>query len=448
VDGVLPYGRLVRFLLPLALTTFVASVMPQFLSGGIARGVRPTETLAAFALAWGIADFLASPLSQVRQLGLVLVARRRQAVQVLLFVSALGAALAALLAALALTPAGHWVVEDLHAASADLTRVVRLALFWLIPYPLLEAWQRWLSGLLIRVRRTEIVSAGMLGGMAAGMATVVVALPTDLVARHPVALPLLVTYAGVGVNLIILGWGSLRTVRPRLDAAGAEADNTELTPAYLARFFWPLALTMAIQGLSRPVINLFVSRGPDGEAALAALAVVYALAHLPYGWLNEIRSLPAAFHDTGAPGLRRVRRFATGCGLLSFAVMLVAFALPPLRDALLGDLLALPEDVARRCHLPLLLFCFFPLTVALRSYLHGLALLQRRTASLAPSAPARLGAILAWLLIVPAAWLPGASRGVAALLSGFLTEALAVWWFVHARRQRRPGTLPSGEEPA
>lgn len=107
MDGVLPYGRLVRFLLPLALTTVVASVMPQFLSGGIARGVRPTETLAAFALAWGIADFLASPLSQVRQLGLVLVARRRQAVQVLLFVSALGAALAALLAALALTPAGH-----------------------------------------------------------------------------------------------------------------------------------------------------------------------------------------------------------------------------------------------------------------------------------------------------------------------------------------------------
>ena len=126
--GALPYLRLVRFLLPLVVTIVVAEMMPQFLAGGIARGHQPTQTLAAYVLAWGMANFIASPLSQVRQLGLVLVGDRRQALQVLRFVVVSGIVLAAILGLLALTPAGLYVVQDLHDAAPELARVVRLAL--------------------------------------------------------------------------------------------------------------------------------------------------------------------------------------------------------------------------------------------------------------------------------------------------------------------------------
>ena len=437
--GALPYLRLVRFLLPLVVTIVVAEMMPQFLAGGIARGQRPTQTLAAYVLAWGMANFIASPLSQVRQLGLVLVGDRRQALQVLCFVGVCGVILAAILALLALTTAGRYVVEDLHDTAPDLARVVRFALLLLIPYPLLEALQRWMSGLLMRVRRTEVVSAGILCGIGVSLLSVLLALPTALVRDTPIALPLLVTYAGLGTNLLVLWAGGLRYVRPRLgDPSGQTHD---LTFAYLGRFFWPLALIMTIQGLSRPLINLFVSRGTDGQEALAALAVVYTLAHLPYGWLNELKSLPAVFHEHGAAGLRRIRRFASGCGAFSFVVMAGAFWVPGVRDLLLLDVLALPPGVAKRCHTPLVLFTFFPLAVALRSYLHGVALHERRTPSLAPSAPARIGAILTVLVFVPEAWMSGATRGVAALLGGFVIEAAILWWFVHARRP----TLLAGE---
>ncbi len=435
----LPYLRLVRFLLPLAVTMVIAGLMPQFLSGGIARGPRPTETLAAFALAWGIADLLASPMSQVRQLGLVLVSNRYQARQVLGFVVACGFVLASVLGGLALTPAGHFVVDDLHNASPELSRVVRYALMLLIPYPLLQAVERYAEGLLMRVRRTEIVSVAMLCNIGVSLLVVLVVVGTGLVQDTPILLPLLVTYTGIGTNLLVLGAGVRRYVHPRLqDGSISGGDEANLDFLYLGRFFWPLALTMAFQGMSRPLINLFISRGFHGEQALAALAVVYSLAHLPYGWMNELRSLPSVFQEYGKAGLRRIRRFAVACGALSFALMVIAFWLPPVRDMVLLELLALPPELAQRCHTPLMLFSFFPLTVAPRGYLQGIALRERRTAALAPSAPARIGAILAILLFVPLSWMHGATLGVAALLNGFIIEAVVMWWFVHGRRPVLP----------
>ena len=83
-----------RFLLPLVVTMVAHGLGMQVLNGGMARVPRPTETLAAFALAWGIADFLASPLSPARQISLVLAEDMRSFGQTLLFVLACGGGLA------------------------------------------------------------------------------------------------------------------------------------------------------------------------------------------------------------------------------------------------------------------------------------------------------------------------------------------------------------------
>ena len=46
------YPQLSRFLLPLVVTMVAHGLGMQVLNGGMARVPRPTETLAAFALAW------------------------------------------------------------------------------------------------------------------------------------------------------------------------------------------------------------------------------------------------------------------------------------------------------------------------------------------------------------------------------------------------------------
>jgi hypothetical protein len=81
------------------------------------------------------------------------------------------------------------------------------------------------------------------------------------------------------------------------DGSGARGTGTGTGLAQVAKFFFPLALTMAVQGVSRPIVNLSVGKRPDGPTAIAALAIVFAASNVLYGWLNMMRSLRAAFRD-------------------------------------------------------------------------------------------------------------------------------------------------------
>lgn len=417
------YYDLLKFLLPLLVTIVVQEMGLQVLNGGMARVPQAMETLAAYGLAWGITMFLQGPLAQGKQLGLVLVDSRDALRQVHRFVLGTGFVLAGVLACLALTNVGVWVVEDVHQVSADLSVVVRRAFFWLVPIPAIAGLNRLYMGMLMQARRTDVVSVAMMGGIAASIGSVFVLLPTAFVQVDPIRLPLAATYASAVTEFVIVFYGRLRWVHLSDKSAGEV-----LTLADVIRFFWPLAFIMAIQGLSRPVINLFVSRSDNGAEALAVLTVVYALAHVPYGWVNETRSLHTAFKNI-PNHLHYVKRFVLGCGLFSFGSMVLLFW-TPIRDVLLQDWIGVSADLAARCGMPLFLFSFFPLAVMVRAHFHGVGLLERRTQAMAPSAPARIGAIVVVLAIFSGYDVHGATLGIGALLCGFVCEAATVWWCV------------------
>jgi hypothetical protein len=247
-------------------------------------------------------------------------------------------------------------------------------------------------------------------------------------------LPIVVTFGGLLVELAILLWGVAHYVMPQLprhDATGAPPP----TQWAIVRFFWPLALIMFTQEMSRPVINLFVARGPNATNSLAILAVLYTLGRMPYGWLNDIRNLSLAFRDE--PNNRHyIRRFAIGCCLVSIAVM-VFFFWTPLRDVILRNWIGVPAELIPLATVPLHLFAGFSVAVSVRAYYHGIGIVERRTGALAPSAPARLAAIVATLIILPWFGVDGATMGVAALLAGFAIEALVVWWGVRGYNSLR-----------
>jgi hypothetical protein len=322
--------------------------------------------------------------------------------------------------------------------------VVRVALLWLAPYPLVKGAALLYAGLLLRVRRTEIVSYATLANLAVSIVAVFLLLGLPWVHAQPIRLPVVVTYAGLGVELALLLAGVARHM-PQEDRQTTQpkgAAVSRLTYGAIVRFFWPLVLIMLIQELSRPLINLFVARGPDPTTALAVLALLYTLGRIPYGWLNEIRNLASAFRDE--PDSRiRIRRFAVACGLVSLAMMVVLFW-TPLRTVILERWIGAPPELAAQARLPLYLFAGFSFAVTVRAYYHGIALVERRTQSLAPSAPARLAAIIGALVLLPWAGITGATLGVAALLSGFTVEAVVVWWGVRGRLW----LLGSGKSPA
>ena len=441
------YRTLFWFLLPLVVTELIYELGIQVINGGIARVPRPTETLAAYSIAWGLTSFLAGTVSQTRQMSMVLVRDRATFHTVFRCVAGFGGVHFLILVCLAFTPVGLWVIDELHAVDPVLGGTVRRALGLLLPIPLIVGITRFLSGLLLRIRRTDLVSYAMMAGISMSVVSVFLFLPTPTVQADPILLPVAATYFGVLTELVVIIYGYRRFVRRSLrrggsddgeraagqDVAGMDADGEPisrrqypLTTGYVLRFYWPLAVTIGIQALSRPIINLFVARGADGTESLAVLTIVYALAHLPYGWLNELKNLPPAFQRQDPDG-RIIRRFTAVCGMLSFGTMVLMFW-TPVRFFLLETLIGVDHAFAVHCTVPLIIFSFFPLAVTIRSYLHGIALRDHRTGAIAPSGPARAGAIVIVVNLLALFDLHGAIRGVAALYSGFVVETIVVRW--------------------
>ncbi|MBX3015620.1 MAG: hypothetical protein KF832_29125 [Caldilineaceae bacterium] len=432
------YLRLLRFLLPLAITNIVLEFGTQMLNAGMARMPNATETLAGFGVAWGIVLFLTSPLGQARELGLVMGDGQAARQQVRRFVIYVGIGLTTLLLILARTPLGHWIIEDFHNIEGNLAQTVRTAMFWLAPYPLIRGLSLYHAGLLIRHRRTMLVSYATVASMVCSILTVFLLLPLAWIGVLPIRLPIFGIYASILVELAIILWGVHWTMAHEPATRAPDPSTGTMTatvaPTYgaIIRFFWPLALVLMTQEFSRPLINLYVSRESSGPEALAVLAVVYILGRIPYGWLNDIRSLASAFREE-ANALPAIRRFALGCTVVSLAMMFICFW-TPLRIWILGDLVGLSPELVELSRVPLYIYTAYTIAVAVRAYYQGIALMERRTPALAPSAPARLAAIWLSLVILPWLGIDGAILGITALFNGFAIEALAVWWGVRGIR--------------
>ncbi|MEZ4621040.1 MAG: hypothetical protein R2867_36830 [Caldilineaceae bacterium] len=171
------YLRFLRFLLPLAVTSIVLELGTQVLNAGMARVPQPTITLAGFGVAWGLVLFFTSPLAQAKELGLVMGDGPAARKQVRRFVIGLGVLLSLGLGLLAVTPIGHFAIEDLHNIEGTLATIVRTMLLWLLPYPLIRGTSLYHAGLLIRHRRTELVSYAIVASIATSIALVFLLLP-------------------------------------------------------------------------------------------------------------------------------------------------------------------------------------------------------------------------------------------------------------------------------
>ncbi|MEM7113711.1 MAG: hypothetical protein AAF614_14840 [Chloroflexota bacterium] len=422
------YTPFIRFLLPLALTTVVQQFSLQILNGGMARMPQATETLAAFGLAWGLVTFVSSPLWPMRSMALVLVNGRSTYHTLIRFLVLLCLLLAAIISLLTFGPISYAVIEQLHALEANLGGLVRETLFWLIPYPFVHGAIHFCTGLLLRVKRTVVTSYATLTGIGLSITAVFFLLDADFVRQKPIWLPLLITYIAILPEALILLWGFGRYVWRQL-----APDDEPVTYRYAARYVWPLIFVMLVQSFSRPLINLFIAREPNGADTLAVLTVVYALALIPYNWLNDLRSLWPAFRERP---LSQVRRFVVACGMLSFSIM-IGLYWTGLRTLIVADWIGLPARLVPLATIPLMLSIFFPLVVASRAYLVGIALTIHQTQVMTPSAPARLAMTFFFLLLLPLVGINGATRAIVALLSGFFAETAVVWWGLQRQKKQR-----------
>ncbi|MEM7028871.1 MAG: hypothetical protein AAF629_04715 [Chloroflexota bacterium] len=438
------YIRLTRFLFPLTITLIVVELGGQAISSGLARVPQATETLAAYGVGWSLVVLFSSPLTHARALGLVLGDSLSSQQKVRQFVVLVALCAMGLLGLLTVPPISGVVIEQWHNISTELGNTVRTCIFWLIPVPLLKGLAAYYTGLLIRHRRTDIVSYANVTSIISGIVVVVLLLPTSFIQEQPIWLPILTTYVNLLTELSIVfigNWQIQQSTRARrtIDDTVSVADPP-LKFAAIIRFFWPLAFVILSQEFSRPLINVYIASRSAGPEALAVLTIVYVLGQFPYRWLNDIRSLATAF-QAEANHMYYIVRFAIGCACVSLLMMLILFW-TPVRDFILLTLMGLEPALAEQCRIPLMIFAGFSPVVALRAYSQGIVLVEKRTHILALAAPPRLTMVWLTLILLPFVGVSGATLGIAALFAGFVIEALTLWWGVRGYQWFRSRYLP------
>ena len=418
------YLTYLRFLVPLAITVFAFDFRSPLVNSGMARLPQSKETLDAFGLPWTLMIFLFLPLQQVSHLGLVLAKNTKAKRKIQKFVLLICLSLSLASTFFVFTPFGAWYLENLHQVNNEIGQSARYALMALIPLHLIIGMTSYHSGLLMRVHRTDLISYATFANIGLSLLSVYLFIQLESVQRNPIRLPIYVIYVGSIAELVVILIGYLRTAQPSL----RKIPDSSISYYRAARFFLPLATVMALQGFSRRVINLFVSRGHDSVAALAAISVSYSLGGIHYGWINSLKSLIPAFPDT-KDSRRRIMGFCITCGVSSFLLASILF-FTPLRDYILLNLIAVTPEIAALCTVPLILSAFLPLIALFRTYYHGVAMAKQQTVLLAPSGPTRIAATILILVALSQTNLHGATIGIAALVGGYIFETIVVVWLV------------------
>jgi len=201
-------------------------------------------------------------------------------------------------------------------------------------------------------------------------------------------------------------------------------QGAPLTIASVIKFAWPLVLTDFVQKASRPLVNSYIAH-TQGHAAVAVLGLIYPIGHMPYGWINAMKSMHPAYLDRPHMRENRIPRFTIMVILFSVTWGITA-TLSGLTLAILEKISKVDPQLAQSSFAPLMIFAFFGIPVGLRASLTGLLTAEKETKALTFSGLVRIPGIIVVLISLNAAGVKGATLGVAGLFSGFACQAVGV----------------------
>uniref|UniRef100_A0A671K4S9 Progressive ankylosis protein homolog B-like n=1 Tax=Sinocyclocheilus anshuiensis TaxID=1608454 RepID=A0A671K4S9_9TELE len=355
----------------------------------------------------------------------------------------------------AYTDLGYYIINKLHHVDDSVGSKTRKAFLYLAVFPLLDAMAWIHAGILLKHKYSLLVGSASISDVVAQVITfVAILLQSNLECLEPLLIPILSLYMGALVRFTIVGLGYYCNVHDNIPESSSIEQGGDTTVRKMLSFWWPLALILATQRISRPIVNLFVSRDLKGSAAsteaVAVLTATYPVGHMPYGWLTELRAIYPAFDKNNptnklASGLTvtnsHIKRFTLCCFLLSLTMCFIVFWTPHVSERILVDVIGVDMAFAQLCIIPLRVFSFFPVPVTVRAHLTGWLMTLKRTCVLAPSSVLRIAVLITSLLVLPYMGVHGATLGVGSLLAGFMGESTMVavaTCYVYRKQKRTP----------
>lgn len=208
-----------------------------------------------------------------------------------------------------------------------------------------------------------------------------------------------------------------------------------LTQRRILTFWLPLAATWLMMAVEGPFLSAVIARMAAPELNLAAFGVAYSFALFAEAPVIMMMTAATALVVDRA-SYRRLRAFTHGLNA-TVTVALGVMLLPPVFGFLSGTILRLPEAVAHRTWLALLVLLPWPGAIGLRRFYQGVLIRHGQPRRVAYGTIVRLVAMSSTALgLVGLTGLDGAVVGAAALSAGVTAEAFASRFMAHGAVRR------------
>lgn len=404
-------SELLRFFMPLAVTSMLMMGTHTIISGGLSRTINPTVSTAAYAVALSLAAIAEAPLTMIRQVSLALVQSRDS-------FNAVGRVLIATLTFFMLTvlaigyvaPLGRLVFQGVLGVSDDLLQATLKAFRITMFLPLASGLRCIYQGVIMVRRRTTYISTGMFVRV-----SFMIFLIFGFTRYGWVKGPLVGAITLVG-GIFVEGAMAFFFGRKLIP----ESEATISTPA-VWRFYVPLIASSLMVSMGKPFINGGLARLPDAVVALAAFSVASSFAWVFVSPSQNIHQLTMVF-GRNAPNLPLIRRFSIIFAIAS-TVVLVTIAFSPLGHYFLQELIRVPAEMLQPTLMAVRTLSFFPLIMCWLEYNTGLLLLSQATRIVGISKATNLIATITFVVFL-APHLPGPIAAPLAQMVGFSCEGL------------------------
>jgi hypothetical protein len=177
-QGQLSLNKIIKFFSPLAIMIILSKVLQPIIQSGIARGYSPTQSLAAYGVAWALVFLFSGSLRMLHQLSLVYTDRIGDPNwgKIKVFSIVAGLIVSVVMITVALTPIGYFILHRIIAVSKQVADLAQQTILAFSLYPLIRAFREAYWGILMRQRSTSLIAGAKIANLIIVSTTVLISL--------------------------------------------------------------------------------------------------------------------------------------------------------------------------------------------------------------------------------------------------------------------------------
>ncbi|MDY0191246.1 MAG: hypothetical protein RBR22_10980 [Desulfuromonas sp.] len=363
----LTIGTISLFFFPLLLNVQLMSVSHTIINAALAHLNDYVIALASFAVAMVVHLLFASPSYQNHTITIAIVRGKKTLISMVICVLLIAVYVSLMLNLIAHTALGDLLLIRVLGVSPEVADGAKKTLALLALLPFFTGFRGLFQGLVIRARRTNLVS------IATGVRVAALLAWLHIGQRwfHGPELGAFALLLCIVIESMLMGYfaWSCYTRFPYAYHSETGTHSEEKSTGQILRFAMPVAISSGLQQTIPVVINAIISRLPDANLALAAFGVVRALLFMLSGPMRNLQQVYLTLINSAADYRVLLRFFwwtSVGMGALTLAIAL------PANKLVFANIFGLAPELRHYIVIPLSLCAIYPFfygcTNLLRAY--------------------------------------------------------------------------------